>query len=327
MFLKIGRLLSNRMTVARGEEAMRLVTFEAGTAQRLGAVVGERVIDLQAAAAALNARGRGTAEAGIPADMLGLLRAGDDGLATVRSLLDAVGDAAGADASGYSYDLAIVRLRAPVPAPNKILCIGQNYRDHVLEQNAKMPEKPIIFAKFTNTVIGPGDDIVHPTTTRELDYEAELVVVIGKTGKHIAREQAYEYVAGYMAGHDVTARDLQRGDGQWVRAKSQDTFAPLGPYLVTRDQIPDPQALDIKMWANGEVRQDSNTANLIFDVPHLIAFISEGMTLEPGDLIFTGTPPGVGAWRKPEPVFLQPGDETTVEVAGLGRLINRIVAD
>lgn len=301
---------------------MRLVTFEADGSRRLGAVVGERVIDLAAAAAALSAAGRGPATP-VPSDMLALLRAGDAGLDAARAVLDAVGT----DGDGrYAFDLDAVRLCAPIADPGKILCIGQNYRDHVLEQNAKMPERPIIFAKFSNTVVGPGDDVIHPTTTQQLDYEAELVVVIGKTGKHIARERAYDYVAGYMAGQDVTARDVQHGDGQWVRGKTQDTTAPLGPYLVTRDEVPDPQSLDIKLWVNGEVRQNSNTRNLIFDVPHLLTFISEGITLNPGDLIYTGTPPGVGAWRKP-PVFLQPGDEMTVEIEKLGRLTNRVVAD
>ena len=304
---------------------MRLVTFEVNGAQRLGAAVGERVIDLQAAGAALGAEGRGPGVAAIPADMLGLLQLGDEGMDAVRALLDAVRDGAAGEGR-YAYSAAAVRLRAPLPVPTKILCIGQNYRDHVLEQNAPMPEKPIIFAKFTTAVIGPGDDIIYPSTTRELDYEAELVVVIGKTGKHIARARAYDYVAGYMAGQDVTARDLQRGDGQWVRGKTQDTFAPLGPYLVTRDEVPDPQALDIKLWVNGEVRQDSNTRNLIFDVPELIAFISQGITLTPGNIIFTGTPPGVGAFRKP-PALLQVGDEVTVEVEKLGRLTNRVAAE
>lgn len=300
---------------------MKLVTFETEGKRRLGALVGERIIDLQAATAALNMGGA----TGLPGDMVSLLRGGESGMYAVRAVLDAAGD--GATGEGrYAYSLAAVRLRAPLPTPTKILCIGQNYRDHVLEQNAKMPEKPIIFAKFTTTVIGPGDAIIYPTTTQQLDYEAELVVVIGKTAKHVAREQAYDYVAGYMAGQDVTARDLQHGDGQWVRGKSQDTFAPLGPYLVTRDEVPDPQALDIKLWVNGETRQDSNTRNLIFDVPTLIEFISQGITLTPGDLIYTGTPPGVGAYRKP-PAFLQVGDEVTVEVERLGRLTNTVVAD
>lgn len=297
---------------------MRLVTFEVDGSERLGAVVGERVIDLPAAAAALGAQA-------IPAEMMGLLRAGDAGMQAVRALLEAAGDGAAGEGR-YAYSAAAVRLRAPIPVPGKILCIGHNYREHLLEQDAAIPEKPIIFSKFTTTIIGPGDGIIHPTTTRKLDYEAELVVAIGREGKHITRERAYEYIAGYMAGQDVSARDLQLGDGQWVRGKTQDTFAPLGPYLVTRDEVPDPQALDIKLWVNGELRQDSNTVNLIFDVPFLLEFISQGITLLPGDLIYTGTPPGVGVWRKP-PVFLQVGDEITVEVEKLGRLTNRVVAD
>jgi acylpyruvate hydrolase len=302
---------------------MRLATFEVDDTRRLGAIVGERVIDLSAAAADLAPRTSGLAD--VPADMLALLRAGDEGMEAVRALLNAVETAGTTDQ--YSHSLSAVRLRAPLRTPSKILCIGQNYRDHVIEQNATMPDKPVMFAKFTTTIIGPGDAIVYPTTTKELDYEAELVVVIGKTGKHITRDAAYEYVAGYMVGQDVTARDLQRGDGQWVRAKSQDTFAPLGPYLTTRDEVPDPQSLTIKLWVNGEVRQDSNTSNLIFDVPYLIEFISQGITLCPGDLIYTGTPPGVGAFRKPEPALLQVGDQVTVEIERLGSLSNHVMAD
>ncbi len=309
---------------------MRLVTFEAEGTERLGAVIGdggteERVIDLPLAAAALASTGRGPGVGELPSDMLALLRAGDAGIDAARATLDAVAGESPDDAR-YSHALSAVRLRAPIGVPGKILCIGQNYRDHVLEQNGTMPERPIIFAKFANAVAGPDDDVIYPTTTRSLDYEAELVVVIGRGGKHIAREQAYEHVAGYMCGQDVTARDIQKGDGQWVRGKTQDTTAPMGPYLVTRDEVPDPQALDIRLWVNGELRQDSNTLNLIFDVPTLIAFISEGITLAPGDVIYTGTPPGVGAFRKP-PAFLQVGDETSMEVQGLGRLTNRIVAD
>lgn len=310
---------------------MRLVTFEVEGTERLGAVRGEgdgaRVIDLRAAAAALGAEGRGPLPALLPDDLVGLLRAGDAGIDAARAVLDAVGDAEVDDAR-YAHRLAAVRLRAPLPAPGKIICVGQNYRDHVLEQGpgVRMPERPILFAKWPNTIIGPGDGIVYPTTTRELDYEAELVVVIGRGGKHIARERAYDHVAGYCAGQDVTARDLQRADRQWVRGKSQDATAPLGPYLVTRDDVPDPGALDIRLWVNGDLRQDSNISNLIFDVPTLIAFISEGITLAPGDLIYTGAPPGVGAFRDP-PAFLQVGDEVTVEIEQLGRLTNTVIAD
>ena len=308
---------------------MRLVTFEADGARRLGVALHDRVIDLRAVAthraATRSADGRGLGSEAIPDDMMVLLRAGDEGLQTVRTVLDAVDDEILANPN-CAHEPSSVRLLAPLPQPGTILCIGLNYRDHVLEQNGRMPEWPILFVKPATTVIGPGDGIIYPTTTQELDYEAELVVVIGRGGKHIPRERAYDHVAGYMAGQDVTARDLQRGDRQWGRGKSQDTFAPLGPYLVTRDEVPDPQALDIKLWVNGELRQDSNTRNLIFDVPYLIEFISQGITLRPGDLIYTGTPPGVGAFRTP-PAFLKVGDETTVEIERLGRLTNRVVPD
>lgn len=309
---------------------MRLATFEVEGTQRLGAVidgdVAATIVDLPAAAAALAAEGRGPSYP-LPDTMMELLQGGDSAMDAVRDVLDALAATPPRQASQrFEYPLDAVKLRAPLPVPGKILCIGQNYRDHVLEQNGKMPERPIIFAKFANTVIGPDDEIIYPTTTKTLDYEAELVVVIGRGGKHISRETAYDHVAGYMAGQDVTARDIQKGDGQWVRGKTQDASAPMGPYLVTRDEVPDPQALDIKLWVNGEIRQDSNTVNLIFDVPTLIAFISEGITLAPGDVIYTGTPPGVGAFRTP-PAFLQVGDEVTLELTGLGRLTNHVVAD
>lgn len=304
---------------------MRLVTFETGGARRLGAVVGERVVDVQGAAAALSAEGRGPGVDAVPGDMLGLLRAGDAGMDAVRSLLDAVADWNTGEGL-YAYDVAAIRLCAPVPEPGKILCIGRNYKEHAAEGGSDVPQQPLVFAKFANTVIGPEDDVIHPTNTRELDYEGELVVAIGREAKHVSREQALGYVAGYTIGHDVSARDLQRSDNQWVRAKSQDTFAPLGPYLVTSDEIPDPQGLTIKVWVNGDLRQEANTELMIFDVATLIAFISEGITLHPGDLIFTGTPAGVGAFRKP-PVFLQPGDEIAIEIENLGRLTNRVAAD
>lgn len=297
---------------------MRLVTFDAGAGERLGVVADDRVIDIAAAAEALH-------HEALPSAMLQLLQGGDALLERVRTLLATVSEQ-GNSQNSYSYGVAAVRLRAPLPQPGKIICVGQNYRDHVLEQNAEMPERPILFAKFNNAIVGPGDDVIYPTTTSEFDYEAELVVVIGKQGKHINSEQAYEYVAGYMTGQDVTARDLQRGDKQWVRGKTQDTTAPTGPYLVTRDEVPDPQTLDIKLWVNGTLLQDSNTSNLIFNVPFLLEFISQGITLMPGDLIYTGTPPGVGVFRKPQ-ALLKVGDEMSVEVQGLGRLTNRVVSD
>lgn len=302
---------------------MRLVTFAVDGIERLGAIIDGRVIDLRGAAAAL-ARPHGAHDTpALPADMLALLRLGAAGLDTVRALLDVVG--APDTMMPYVYDLSAVRVRAPIPAPGKILCIGRNYREHAEEEGAAIPEEPLVFAKFANTIIGPDDKIIRPPTTRELDYEAELVVVIGTTGKYIPPAHALDHVAGYTIGHDVSARDLQRTDAQWVRAKSSDTFAPLGPALVTCDEVPDPHALAIRLWVNGDLRQNSTTSLMIADIPTLIAFISESITLAPGDLIFTGTPAGVGAFRDP-PLFLQPGDEVAIEVTALGRLNNRIVA-
>lgn len=213
----------------------------------------------------------------------------------------------------------------PLFTPRNILCIGLNYRDHVAETGAALPEKPVVFAKLTSCVIGARDSIVLPPDTTEVDYEAELAVVIGRTCRGVSAEKALDYVAGYTCMNDVSARDFQRGDGQWVRAKSQDTFGPMGPYLVTTEDIPDPQALTIRCYVNGKILQDSNTSNMIFGVRELIAFISRGITLQPGDVITTGTPPGVGFARKP-PIFLKAGDEVIVEVQGLGRLVNPVVA-
>jgi acylpyruvate hydrolase len=246
-------------------------------------------------------------------------------LLTDAATMDRVKRAAGAFA-GHGPELASLKLLAPVPAPGKILCIGQNYADHCAEQNKPLPERPILFSKFPSCVIGPGDTIVKPPETAMLDYEVELVVVIGKRARNVRREDALSHVAGYMIGNDVTARDIQKRDVQWVRGKSFDTFAPIGPFLVTTDEIPDPGALDLRCWVNGELRQDSNTKNLVFDVPTLIENLSAGITLEPGDLLFTGTPGGVGVFRDP-PVFLQPGDHVAMEISALGRLENTVALE
>jgi 2,4-didehydro-3-deoxy-L-rhamnonate hydrolase len=210
-------------------------------------------------------------------------------------------------------------------SPGNVLCVGLNYRDHVAESKAPMPQQPVLFAKWTHAMIGPGASIVLPPDTQEVDYEAELGVVIGKTCRSVSADQALNYVAGYLCVNDISARDFQRGDGQWVRAKSQDTFGPFGPWLVTRDEIPEPQTLNIRCSVNGRVLQDSNTREMIFGVRDLIGFISRGITLEPGDIISTGTPPGVGFAQKP-PVFLQAGDEVTVEIDGIGSLSNPVSA-
>ena len=213
----------------------------------------------------------------------------------------------------------------PIERPQKIVCVGLNYSDHAEEQGVALPERPILFAKWPNTLIGPGEPIVAPAISRKVDYEAELGVVIGARTKGISVENALEAVAGYICVNDVSARDLQFADGQWVRGKSPDTFCPIGPHLVPKSQVTDPQALRIRAILNGETMQDSTTANMVFGVAEIISFVSQAITLEPGDLIATGTPAGVGAFRDP-PVFMQPGDEITIEIEGIGKLTNPVSA-
>ena len=213
----------------------------------------------------------------------------------------------------------------PLFRPRNVLCIGLNYKDHAAEGGVSLPEKPVVFAKLTGSITGPGAPIVLPPDTKEVDYEAELAVVIERKCRGVSTSDALDYVAGYTCLNDVSARDFQRGDGQWVRAKSQDTFGPMGPYLVTGEDIPDPQTLPIRCLVNGAVLQDSNTDKMIFGVRELIAFISRGITLEPGDVISTGTPHGVGFARTP-PIFLKTGDEVVVEIEGIGKLTNPVKA-
>ena len=215
---------------------------------------------------------------------------------------------------------------APVPRPGKIICIGLNYRDHAAESNIAIPEKPVVFSKFSSAVVAPGEPVVLPSTSRQVDYEAELAVVIGRRAKHVSANRAYDYVLGYTAFNDVSARDFQFADGQWQRGKSCDTFAPMGQTIVTTDEIRDPHKLSIKLVLNGETMQDSNTDQLIFGVPALIEFLSQSITLEPGDVIATGTPSGVGFARKP-PVFLKPGDRMQVLIEGIGGLGNPVVSE
>lgn len=212
----------------------------------------------------------------------------------------------------------------PIPRPGKIVCVGLNYRDHAEEQGTELPGAPLLFAKFTTSLIGPGDPIVIPRVVAKCDYEAELGVVIGSTVKGVSKENALEAVAGYVVANDVSARDLQFGDGQWTRGKSPDTFCPVGP-LVPAAEVPDPHALPIRAILNGETVQDSTTANLIFGIDEIVSYASQTSTLEAGDLILTGTPAGVGVFRDP-PRLLQPGDEITIEIDGVGTLTNPVVA-
>ena len=213
----------------------------------------------------------------------------------------------------------------PIDRPGKIICVGLNYRDHAEEQGVDLPTAPLLFAKWNNTLIGPGEPIVIPPIVTKTDYEAELGVVIGSQVNRVSAENALEAVAGYICVNDVSARDLQFADGQWSRGKSPDTYCPVGPHLVPREEISDPQNLAIRAILNGETMQDSTTANMVFGVAEIIAYVTQTITLEPGDLIATGTPAGVGAFRDPK-VFMQPGDEITIEIEGLGSLTNPVTA-
>jgi 2-keto-4-pentenoate hydratase/2-oxohepta-3-ene-1,7-dioic acid hydratase in catechol pathway len=211
----------------------------------------------------------------------------------------------------------------PIERPGKIICVGLNYRDHAAEAGLDVPEWPVLFAKWPTALIGPDMPIVVPPISREIDYEAELGLVIGRRVRAVRADEALSAIAGFVCVNDVTARDLQFADGQWTRAKSLDTFCPVGPALVPADEVPDPQRLRIRCMLNGDVVQDSSTENMIFSCSELIAFVSEAIELEPGDLIATGTPAGVGFTRRP-PVYLSPGDEVTVEIERIGALTNPV---
>lgn len=245
------------------------------------------------------------------------------------SMLDYIehGRSADRQPGGGTVPLSEAQLHAPVGRPSKIIAIGLNYEDHAAETGGEAPEKPIVFAKYSNTIVGPDEAIRIPPITEQADYEAELGVVIGRPAKNVTESEALDYVFGYTNCNDVSSRDLQFSEGgQWTRSKSIDTFAPVGPYIATRDEVPDPQDLSIRCVLNGKTMQDSTTAKMIFPVPELISFLSTGMTLMPGDLIMTGTPAGVGFARDPK-VFLKAGDEVTIEIEGLGSLTNPVEAE
>ena len=297
---------------------MKLVTYDYQGGVSIGLVVEERVVDILAG---LDAIGSGPC---LPpgCDMKTLL-AQEEGLEAVGQL-EAEAEVGWGRLRKAIRPLDGVRLKAPLLNPNKIICIGLNYRDHAQESRLPLPEEPVIFGKYANSIIGPGEDILLPTKlTNRVDYEAELAVVIGKRAADLAEEEALAYVAGYAIFNDVSARDLQTRDGQWMKGKCLDTFAPLGPWLVTADEIPNPDNLDIKLRLNGKLMQSSNTGEMVFGVANLVSFLSELMTLDPGDIIATGTPAGVGFARRP-PVYLKSGDEVEIEIGGLGRLRNGV---
>jgi 2-keto-4-pentenoate hydratase/2-oxohepta-3-ene-1,7-dioic acid hydratase in catechol pathway len=294
---------------------MKLVTFIAEGRERLGAVRDGSILDLKDLA--------DLACDSVPVtSMLHLLAGGKDAMDRLNQLLqhhDLL-------LSARSFDINSVHLLAPVPKPGKIIAVGLNYRDHCTEQGIEPPTEPVLFPKFPNSVTGPYDPIVIPKEDPDVDYEVELGVVIGIRGRRVSKEVALGYVAGYLVLNDVSARKWQFADKQWARGKSCDTFAPMGPWLTTADEVPSPQKLAVATRLNGQLLQDSNTSNLIFGVASLISYISASITLEPGDVIATGTPPGVGVFRNP-PIYLKPGDVVEVAIEGLGSLRNPVVAE
>ena len=280
---------------------MRLVTYSTGSGPKAGIVIDGKVVDLSAA-------GYG--------DVVSFLADGDKAKAAASGL--------SADASAPALD--DVKLHAPIPKPDKFICIGLNYRDHAIESGMAIPELPTVFTKYPNAVCGDGDDIVLPSVSDQVDYEAEFAFVIGKTCHKVKKEDWKSVVWGYTCVHDVSARDYQLATSQWTIGKTFDTFGPMGPTLVSADEIDDPHNLRISLDVNGQTLQDSTTKQLIFDIPYLVEYLSTVMTLVPGDVVSTGTPPGVGFARKP-PIFLKPGDECVVKIEGVGELRNPCVAD
>jgi len=314
---------------------VKLVTYRSGKNLCVGVVAGNFVLDaagvielarkarlrdkkFKSAIAALKRAGAP------PSDMIALLARGERYWNALGGVAAGIAEF-GKLPKGVGVPLAKARLAAPIARPGKITCVGLNYADHAHEQGIEPPTAPIFFLKSSNTICGPGDPVRLLASSSQIDYEAELAVVMGKGGRDIPEERAMEHVAGYTLLNDVTARDFQFADKQWFRGKSGDTFAPTGPWIVTRDEVPDPHHLKISLTLNGQTMQDSNTSNLIFKIPYLISYLSRSLTWEPGDLLSTGTPPGVGVFRKP-PVFLKPGDRMSVTVERVGTLTNPVIA-
>ncbi|MFP3412843.1 fumarylacetoacetate hydrolase family protein [Bacillus sp. SIMBA_074] len=305
---------------------MKLVTFTRNGETRIAALENGNLIDLHAAFKAKltsegNLRAAQIAEAYIPKDMNGFLQGGT---ASMNLAKDAITYALmKKHEDKLVFEEGEVKIEAPVPAPGKIICVGHNYREHILEMKRELPAFPVIFAKFANTVIGPEDDIPFYPISEQLDYEAEFAFVIGKRARNISEGDALQYVAGYTIANDITYRDIQRRTIQWLQGKTVEGSAPMGPWLITSDELTNPSGLDIVLTVNGEKRQQSNTANLVFSVQYLVSFLSGLMTLEPGDVILTGTPGGVGVARNPQ-VFLKDGDIVRIEVDGVGVLENKV---
>ncbi len=307
---------------------MRLVNFTYEGNVRVGAVEQEKVIDLNAAYEAFlesqgKIRAKQIAEAYIPNDMVGFLQGGQESFAIAREVVSFALSQSAAAGKKLVHAVSDVRLEAPVRNPGKIICVGHNYREHIAEMKREIPKYPVLFAKYSNTIIGPQDDIPFFPISEQLDYEAEFSFVIGKRARNVSQKDALDYVAGYTIANDVTYRDIQRRTLQWMQGKSVEGTAPMGPWLVTSDEITDPSGLEVKLTVNGEKRQHTNTANLVFTVPILVEYISGLMTLEPGDVILTGTPGGVGDAMDPS-TYLKDGDVVRIEISKIGTLENKV---
>ncbi|MER1986361.1 MAG: fumarylacetoacetate hydrolase family protein [Solibacillus sp.] len=307
---------------------MKLINYTINGVTRAGAIVEDQVIDLNHAyeaqlQAAGEYRAKEIAHAYVPATTDELYQGGKKSLELAQQAVDFIVANPTASATKAVFAREEVKVEAPVINPGKIICVGHNYREHILEMGRELPTHPVIFAKFANTILGPDDDIPFYPISEQLDYEAEFTFVIGKQARNVSEEDALDYVAGYTITNDVTYRDIQRRTLQWLQGKTVDGSAPMGPYLITTDELPDPSGLSVVLTVNGEVRQETNTANLVFSVQKLVAFLSNLMTLEPGDVILTGTPGGVGVAMNP-PTFLKDGDVVRIEIDKVGALENKV---
>ncbi len=307
---------------------MKLVSFNYEGNTRIGCIADEQIIDLNFAYRSMLEsegliRAEQIAEAFIPANMIGFLQGGKQSLDLAKKAIQYVNDTAQTFKYKVIHQVSDVKIEAPVLNPGKMICVGHNYREHILEMGREIPPVPVVFAKFANTVIGPQDDIPFFPVSDQLDYEAEFAFVIGKRARNVSQENALEYVSGYTIVNDVTYRDLQRRTIEWLQGKTVEGSAPMGPWLVTADELKDPSGLEVVLTVNGEERQRSNTKNLVFTVAFLVEFLSNLMTLEPGDVILTGTPGGVGVARDPQ-VFLKDGDVVRIEIDRIGALENQV---
>ncbi|MEK3910293.1 fumarylacetoacetate hydrolase family protein [Paenibacillus sp. FSL H7-0331] len=307
---------------------MKLVSFNYEGNTRIGCRLENQIIDLNLACRSMLEadgviRAAQIAEAYVPANMVEFLQGGIPSMALANKAVDYILNST----EGFKYkvlhNVSNVKIEAPVLNPGKMICVGHNYREHILEMGRGLPPVPVVFAKFSNTIVGPQDDIPFYPVSEQLDYEAEFAFVVGKRARSVSQADALNYVAGYTIVNDVTYRDIQRRTIEWLQGKTVEGSAPMGPWLVTTDELQDPSGLEVVLTVNGEERQHSNTSNLVFSVSYLVEFLSNLMTLEPGDVILTGTPGGVGVAREPQ-VFLKDGDVVRIEIDRVGVLENKV---